>query len=354
LKDLEVGPLLSEPNNLHPSSKSQPDAELENVREQLVAEGCFEASRLYYARKVLEIVLFWATAALLLFHGQVVLASVSMALMWQQGGWMSHDFAHNCFFRRNRKANARMLLLTGAITIGFSPEWWKGKHNYHHAVPNEVDNVGNPVDPDIDTLPVLAWDSSIASHSLSAFKPALRHQQFLLAPALAVARASWLTQSLLKAVHDARAKDGSINELLCLCGHHLSTFAFAAVLAPAPAAAVTFYLAAQCIGGIVLGSAFVVSHNGKEVHTGKEGFVAEQVATTRNVNRGAFNNWFMGALNMQVEHHLFPTLPRHSLPRAAELVKQLCNRNGLLYEDVGLLEAFGLVHKHLKAVAKAI
>ena len=25
-------------------------------------------------------------------------------------------------------------------------------------------------------------------------------------------------------------------------------------------------------------------------------------------------NWFMGGLNFQIEHHLFPMMPRHNLP----------------------------------------
>lgn len=43
---------------------------------------------------------------------------------------------------------------------GFSVDWWKSKHNTHHAAPNELaDDGARVVDPDIDTLPLLVMPS---------------------------------------------------------------------------------------------------------------------------------------------------------------------------------------------------
>ena len=46
---------------------------------------------------------------------------------------------------------------------GFSVKWWKDKHNRHHAVPN-VHGSGDGLngDPDIDTMPLLAWSIKMA------------------------------------------------------------------------------------------------------------------------------------------------------------------------------------------------
>ena len=41
---------------------------------------------------------------------------------------------------------------------------------------------------------------------------------------------------------------------------------------------------------------------------------------------------FTGGLNRQIEHHLFPTLPRHNLHKAQVLVRALCSKHGLYYE----------------------
>jgi fatty acid desaturase len=42
--------------------------------------------------------------------------------------------------------------LIGNVFQGFSVSWWKAKHNQHHATPNVAG-----FDPDIDTMPFLAW-----------------------------------------------------------------------------------------------------------------------------------------------------------------------------------------------------
>lgn len=43
-----------------------------------------------------------------------------------------------------------------------------------------------------------------------------------------------------------------------------------------------------------------------------------------------------GGLNYQIEHHLFPTLPRHNLGKAKAAVMELCTKHGLVYESVGM------------------
>ena len=46
----------------------------------------------------------------------------------------------------------------------------------------------------------------------------------------------------------------------------------------------------------------------------------QQVNATCNVEGGPFNDWFTGHLNYQIEHHLFPTMPRHNYSTVAPMV----------------------------------
>ena len=74
---------------------------------------------------------------------------VSVCLMkFMAGGWLAHDFLHHQVFK-NRKINDFMGYLIGNVGQGFSVEWWKNKHNTHHAKPNI-----HGADPDIDTMPL--------------------------------------------------------------------------------------------------------------------------------------------------------------------------------------------------------
>uniref|UniRef100_A0A8D1PUY8 Acyl-CoA 6-desaturase n=2 Tax=Sus scrofa TaxID=9823 RepID=A0A8D1PUY8_PIG len=64
-----------------------------------------------------------------------------------------------------------------------------------------------------------------------------------------------------------------------------------------------------------------------------------QLAATCNVEQSFFNDWFSGHLNFQIEHHLFPTMPRHNLHKIAPLVKSLCAKHGIEYQEKPLLRA---------------
>ena len=96
--------------------------------------------------------------------------------------------------------------------------------------------------------------------------------------------------------------------------------------------AALFVLLSELFCGVFLGFVFIQSHNGMEVYSDGRDFVASQLASTRNVDGGLFNDWFTGGLNRQVEHHLFPTLPRHNLAEAQKRVQAFCSKHGLYYE----------------------
>ena len=61
-----------------------------------------------------------------------------------------------------------------------------------------------------------------------------------------------------------------------------------------------------------------------------------RVSTTRNVTSTLFNDWFCGGLQYQVDHHLFPSLPRHNLHKVNALVKIFCKEHGVSYHEAGM------------------
>lgn len=46
-----------------------------------------------------------------------------------------------------------------------------------------------------------------------------------------------------------------------------------------------------------------------------ENYPCLQLYTTRNMRSGIFIDWLWGGLNYQIEHHLFPTMPRNNLSK---------------------------------------
>ena len=81
---------------------------------------------------------------------------------------------------------------------GFSTDWWKSKHNTHHAAPNELAPGGGgvAVDPDIDTLPLLAWsEGMLDAMSSTRVRRLLRAQHYYFVPIMMLARLAWAQQS---------------------------------------------------------------------------------------------------------------------------------------------------------------
>jgi fatty acid desaturase len=59
---------------------------------------------------------------------------------------------------------------------------------------------------------------------------------------------------------------------------------------------------------------------------------------------------FMGGLNYQVEHHLFPNMPRPSLAKAAAMVKDYCKEHSISYTETTLWRSYGTVVAYLNRV----
>ncbi|THD28642.1 Fatty acid desaturase 1 [Fasciola hepatica] len=83
-----------------------------------------------------------------------------------------------------------------------------------------------------------------------------------------------------------------------------------------------------------------------------EAWLPLQSKATCNVEHSLFNDWFTGHLNFQLEHHLFPTMPRHNYIKAQPYVKALCKRNNLPYPEKPLGLAFKDVVRALRSAAE--
>ncbi len=86
-----------------------------------------------------------------------------------------------------------------------------------------------------------------------------------------------------------------------------------------PGMAIAFLAVHQGLFDVYLGSLFAPNHKGMPILTGEDrpDFLSRQVLTPRNVRGGRFTDIAPGGLNHQIEHHLFPSMPSPSLPKAA-------------------------------------
>ena len=70
--------------------------------------------------------------------------------------------------------------------------------------------------------------------------------------------------------------------------------------------------------GVYLGCSFAPNHKGMPLVPKDMSidFFRRQVLMSRNVGEGRAVTFLLGGLNFQIEHHLFPSMPRPTLRRA--------------------------------------
>jgi fatty acid desaturase len=73
------------------------------------------------------------------------------------------------------------------------------------------------------------------------------------------------------------------------------------------------------------------------------------VLTSRNVRGSRLVDFALGGLNYQIEHHLFPSMPRPSLRRAQPLVRAFCAERRLAYSESSVFGSFVEALRHLHA-----
>ena len=102
-----------------------------------------------------------------------------------------------------------------------------------------------------------------------------------------------------------------------------------------PLKAVAFIALQQAVFSVYLGCSFAPNHKGMPIvdPDARLSFARRQVITSRNVTGGWFTNVALGGLNFQIEHHLFPSMPRPNLARAQTLVRAFCLANNMHYTE---------------------
>jgi fatty acid desaturase len=104
--------------------------------------------------------------------------------------------------------------------------------------------------------------------------------------------------------------------------------------------------------GFYMGASFAPNHKGMPIvpATMKLDFLTRQAMMSRNVRGNRVLDIAMGGLNYQIEHHLFPSMPRPHLRRAAPLIAEYCHANQVPYTVTGLFESYAIVLRYINRV----
>jgi fatty acid desaturase len=154
--------------------------------------------------------------------------------------------------------------------------------------------------------------------------------------------------------HDGPRRHARPVEAVLLTAHagaYLSALFF--VLSPWQALA--FLAIQQGLFGVYMGASFAPNHKGMPIFPAddKIDFLRRQVLTSRNVRGGRITDFMLGGLNYQIEHHLFPSMPRPNLRRAQALIRSYCHGQGVSYREDSLLGSYAQTLRHLGEVGSS-
>jgi len=285
-------------------------------------------------------------------------AAVSLGLAAAGIGFnIMHDGGHGSF---SNSGTANRWMFRTLDLLGGSSYLWAHKHNRAHHTFTNVEGH----DSDIDAGSALR---------LSPNQPLRFHHRFQHAYA-------WLVYGLLVPkwvfVDDfavlARGRIG-ITKVALPRGSELAVFAIGKLVAVSlalglplflhpPLAVLALYAVVALVTGVTLSVVFQLAHvvPGTQfpVHEpdsmSADAWSAHQLLTTADfAPHNRLLTWYVGGLNFQIEHHLFPRIAHVHYAKIAPLVREAAQHHGLPYLVHGTFRgAIGAHFRHLRYLGR--
>ncbi|KAF9602530.1 hypothetical protein IFM89_029829 [Coptis chinensis] len=285
-----------------------------------------------------------------------IISATLMGLLWMQIGFVGHDSGHYNIMM-TPKLNRFMQIFTGNCVTGISIGWWKWTHTAHHIAVNSLD-----FDPDLQHIPFLAVSSDIFKSlesvfygrkmtfdSVARFLVSYQHWSFY--PVMAVARINLFTQSFLLLLSKRQVP----HRYLELAGLMVFWGWYSLVISCLPnwGERALFVAVSFAVSGIQHVQ-FCLNHFSAHTYIGPpraNDWFEKQTKGSIDISCSTWMDWFHGGLQFQVEHHLFPRLPRCHLRKISPFVKELCRKHNLPYVSVSFFEANKLTIATLRNAA---
>ena len=305
----------SSPSTYHPHTlphiePTELTLSFRQLRKKLTEQGFFNRSiawELFYHLSVYALCLFGTFCHF--YWGANLLAIIAIGLGMQQAGWIGHDHAH----ARGTPMLWMCRTLTGLVN-GFSRSWWSNKHNTHHVYTN---NLG--IDSDVANDPV--FHVFFPSKGDDVWYRSYQHIYYL--PVYSLLYLSWRWQSLQNVFRTSNSI-----ELLFITINYLWLYTLGWQVA----------LGSLLLSGLLVAGIVTATHQSEEMLVDSDhSFVKTQFLTTCDARcDNVFMEWLWGGMQYQLEHHLFPTMPKYKYANVRPILEQWANANGIEYKCEGV------------------
>nr|QBO56252.1 fatty acid desaturase 5/6-1 [Brachionus koreanus] len=348
LKALKIGKVVAESDiNQKEERKDELHKDFQQLRKLADKMNLFKPSPWFYSLHFLQLIVLDLIGTYLIYKSgyenwfSYFIAVACLVTTQAQAGWLQHDLGHLSVFKSTKMNHFAHRVVIGAI-MGFSADWWNSRHFKHHAKPNAIKK-----DPDIRFSYFYLLGKKLPEEVGKKKKGWLPYnlQQFYffftLPPSLIP-----ILSAAETAIYLTRRK--KFYEMMWI-GIFSIRWYFMFVPILGIFATIKLLFLVRFFQSYWFIWSTQMSHLPMEVDYDQDlSWFRTQLITTCNVEQSAFNDWVSGHLNFQIEHHLFPTMPRHNLYKIAPHVKQLCEKYGIEYQCKTMSQATFDIYNCLK------
>lgn len=308
------------------------DIDFRNLRESLWKNGAFDTDKHWFTLALARCsVFFYASISLMLAKNPFIIkffGAIFLGIFWQQTLLIAHDVCHGSAFKMNRWHRRLLGSFFGGVLGGVGAFWWSRDHALHHALSNVIGE-----DPSAGAEPFIFIDSKqysrVPRHILA--RTMVRIQSVVYFPlCILFARPNlFIISSLI-------SSPTPVIDCTSLAIFSYWVYNAFSMIECTPSEKMILFIVSN-ISTSILHLQLNLNHYPKPMFDLKESmkksFFSLQVETTLNIISSPAWNWFHGGLEYQIEHHLFPLLPRSRLKMVAPLVQKICHDHGVKYDQ---------------------
>ncbi|HQZ47531.1 MAG TPA: acyl-CoA desaturase [Microbacteriaceae bacterium] len=309
--------------------------------------GLLERTRIFYGALALGLVAALVAVGfgiwLLGDSWLQLLMAGALGIIFTQFAFLAHEASHRQILKSG-PANDRIGRFLATFVVGMSYAWWMNKHTRHHGNPNKI---GKDPDIEIDTISFIEEDAAKAKGLIALIT---RKQGYLFFPLLTLEGIN-LHYISIRTLFSRKPVKGRWIEISAIALRFAIYLTVLFMFLPL-GMAFAFIGVQLAVFGVYMGAAFAPNHKGMPIIPAdvKLDFFSKQVLTSRNVSGGWWASALTGGLNYQIEHHLFPNMPRLHLARAREIVREHCATLDVPYTETTLLRSYAIVIEYLNRV----
>jgi fatty acid desaturase/cytochrome b involved in lipid metabolism len=325
--------------------------------------------------------------------------SMLIGFYFQNVAFAGHDAGHGSI-SGSFAIDKVIGIIIGNLLTGIDMGWWKSTHYVHHSATNSLHD-----DPDIQHMPLLCLDERMSENRWSTYhgkymlldsiaKTLLPYQHWYFYPVLGVARVNLYIQSVIYLVETCpffinsnsmnKAGESFINETT---GEVKEKYAWPKQKALTWTASVIgliifqiamikYYLSFGLVTGLycffvthvtagLLHVQILLSHicmhycedgpgtsgaisapNGNN----EAGYHEWQALSTMDIDCPPWMDWFHGGLQFQLEHHIFPRVPRWNLRKLCVLTDEIYAKHDVPVVRMSFIKANMVMLKHMAEV----